>query len=216
MLSRVKSSTEGCGCAPLTNSIRTLLAVLCGSVCTRVIRRAESPLNSASSHQVSSASCGRTTESVPPVRSSSDAFARSEGHDSESSWRAQVRALSGHLRLLLKNGGLLTMASNNGELLYVSASQLIISIRLLHGESATFSVACAAAPLSISTPTIVALLRCAHIIAIRPLPVPISRMRLQCDMLAQLPSRQPSVPTFIAQRSCLIINCLNWNISLLI
>ena len=50
--------------------------------------------------------------------------------------------------------------------------------------------------------------------AIMPVPVPMSRMLF--PPLAHAPIRTPSVPTFMAQRSCLMANCLNWNTFLFI
>jgi hypothetical protein len=43
-----------------------------------------------------------------------------------------------------------------------------------------------------------------------PVPQPMSNTR--CPPRAQAPTKTPSVPTFIAQRSCCISNCLNVNL----
>lgn len=53
--------------------------------------------------------------------------------------------------------------------------------------------------------------RCAAISAINPLPEPISSIVPAPSPSNQAPNKTPSVPTFIAQRSCLMMNCLNWN-----
>lgn len=49
--------------------------------------------------------------------------------------------------------------------------------------------------------------RCAIMSEISPVPEPMSRIRL--PPCAHAPSKTPSVPTFMAQRSCSISNCLN-------
>lgn len=86
---------------------------------------------------------------------------------------------------------------------------LIIVILSLHGEFFTFSVALSAAVRSISIPVIWAFERCAAIIDINPVPAPMSRIRVLLVVSNHAPSRQPSVPTFMAQPSCSIVNCLN-------
>lgn len=72
-----------------------------------------------------------------------------------------------------------------------------------HGDWLIFSCACAAASLSSSTASIITLssVRCASINANNPLPAPISRQRFTPATGAHAPSKMPSVPTFIAQRS---------------
>lgn len=91
---------------------------------------------------------------------------------------------------------------------FVKSSQ-IISTLLLHGDFFTFSTACLAASFSISMPVIWAVLRCAAISDIKPVPAPTSSILLQEFVSNQAPSRQPSVPTFIAHNSCSMVNCLN-------
>ena len=88
-------------------------------------------------------------------------------------------------------------------------SALTIVTLSLHGEFFTFSVALSAAVLSISIPVIWAFERCAAIMDISPVPAPMSSIRLLLVVSNHAPSRQPSVPTFMAQPSCSIVNCLN-------
>lgn len=83
-----------------------------------------------------------------------------------------------------------------------------ISTLSRNGLAITFSLACPQASASISIPTTSASgKRCAIISEISPVPEPMSRIRL--PPCAHAPSKTPSVPTFMAQRSCSISNCLN-------
>lgn len=83
-----------------------------------------------------------------------------------------------------------------------------ISTLSRNGLAITFSLACPQASASISIPTTSASgKRCAIMSEINPVPEPMSRIRL--PPCAHAPSKTPSVPTFMAQRSCSISNCLN-------
>lgn len=83
-----------------------------------------------------------------------------------------------------------------------------ISTLLRNGLAITFSLACPHASASISIPTTSASgKRCAIMSEISPVPEPMSRIRL--PPCAHAPSKTPSVPTFMAHRSCSISNCLN-------
>ena len=86
--------------------------------------------------------------------------------------------------------------------------QHTISTLSRNGLAITFSLACPHASASISIPTTSASgKRCAIMSDISPVPEPMSRIRQ--PPCAHAPSKTPSVPTFMAQRSCSISNCLN-------
>ena len=144
--------------------------------------------------------------------------------------RAIVLLLSGFFKLSTKNGGLLTIASKTPAAFKPSAVpeasavskvsavfeappkscslQHSISTLSRNGLAITFSLACPQASASISIPTTSASgKRCAIMSEISPVPEPMSRIRL--PPCAHAPSKTPSVPTFMAQRSCSISNCLN-------
>ena len=92
----------------------------------------------------------------------------------------------------------------------VRASACITAMRLPKGDAAQFAAACCAASASMSMASMCACgLRCAAINAIRPVPVPMSSMRRASSMWHHAPSSTPSVPTFMAQRSWAMSNCLN-------
>lgn len=133
-------------------------------------------------------------------------------------------------KLSTKNGGLLTIASKTPADFKSSAAskasavpeasaaseappkscslQHSISTLSRNGLAITFSLACPQASASISIPTTSASgKRCAIMSEISPVPEPMSRIRL--PPCAHAPSKTPSVPTFMAQRSCSISNCLN-------
>lgn len=129
-------------------------------------------------------------------------------------------------KLSTKNGGLLTIASKTPAAfkpLAVSKASAVfetpappkscslqhsISTLSRNGLAITFSLACPQASASISIPTTSASgKRCAIMSEISPVPEPMSRIRL--PPCAHAPSKTPSVPTFMAQRSCSISNCLN-------
>ena len=77
------------------------------------------------------------------------------------------------------------------------------------GDLATFSRACATASASMSMPTTSAAgKRCAIMSAMSAVPVPMSRIR--GPPCAHAPSSVPSVPTFMAHRSCQTQNWRNW------
>ena len=137
---------------------------------------------------------------------------------------AIVLLLSGFFKLSTKNGGLLTIASKTPAAFKPSAVskasaaseappkscrlQHSISTLLRNGLAITFSLPCPQASASISIPTTSASgKRCAIMSEISPVPEPMSRIRL--PPCAHAPSKTPSVPTFMAQRSCSISNCLN-------
>lgn len=137
---------------------------------------------------------------------------------------AIVLLLSGFFKLSTKNGGLLTIASKTPAAFKPSAVskasaaseappkscslQHSISTLLRNGLAITFSLACPQASASISIPTTSASgKRCAIMSEISPVPEPMSRILL--PPCAHAPSKTPSVPTFMAQRSCSISNCLN-------
>ena len=139
---------------------------------------------------------------------------------------AIILLLSGFFKLSTKNGGLLTIASKTPASFKPSAVskasaafeipappkscslQHSISTLSRNGLAITFSLACPQASASISIPTTSASgKRCAIMSEISPVPEPMSRIRL--PPCAHAPSKTPSVPTFMAQRSCSISNCLN-------
>lgn len=132
-------------------------------------------------------------------------------------WRAVVRWTSGHSSEFTKYGGLLTIASKQPQNSWTA--HCITVIFFAKGDAAAFMRVCVTAPSSMSIAVIsVVGKRCAIIRLMRPVPVPMSRIvgGICCEdcsfgSSAQAPSRQPSVPTFIAQRSCSIVNCLNVN-----
>ncbi len=90
-------------------------------------------------------------------------------------------------------------------------SPVITVILSAQGDACTFSLACAAASGSISTANNSdSGDLCAAMRAIRPVPVPMSRILLGLSwMVAHAPRSTPSVPTFMAHRFCQIVNCLN-------
>lgn len=132
-------------------------------------------------------------------------------------WRAVVRWTSGHSSEFTKYGGLLTIASKLPQNSW--AAHCITVIFFAKGDAAAFMRVCATAPSSMSIAVMAVVgKRCAIIRLMSPVPVPMSRRvggicGEDCSFgsSAQAPSRQPSVPTFIAQRSCSIVNCLNVN-----
>ena len=193
----------------LRNSIITRFASFRGVVLMYVIRLAANLKLFADVSHSFFMSQGIIMEIVPSCVSRPLAALKNASLPKLSLCRASVRDVLSHLRLLTKYGGLLTIVSNIISVAYLSKSQFIISMRLFHGELLTFSLACIAAASSISIPVIRALHRCAAIIAMSPLPVPISRMRQLLMQSNQPPNRQPSVPTFMAHPPCSIVNCLN-------
>ncbi len=91
------------------------------------------------------------------------------------------------------------------------------AILSFQGDRFIFSWACATAAGSISTASIWATgFRWAAIRANSPEPVPMSKIVRACKRGAHAPISTPSVPTFMAHRSCLISNCLNLKLLLLI
>ena len=81
--------------------------------------------------------------------------------------------------------------------------------RMAHSEFLKFSAAWAAASGSGSIPVMRAESDlCAIISAISPLPVPTSRISPEGHTSVHAPSSTPSVPTFMAQRSCHTVKCL--------
>jgi len=80
-----------------------------------------------------------------------------------------------------------------------------------HGLVAAFSRACCEEGPSISMAVILASDRWASIMARSPVPVPTSSAVRTSVTSAQAPSSTPSVPTLKTDRSCRILNCLNWN-----
>ena len=80
-----------------------------------------------------------------------------------------------------------------------------------NGLAWTFSLACWQAFVSMSMAvTCDCGKRCAIMSAINPVPVPMSRIRNPLPD-AHAPSRTPSVPTFMPQRSWWMVNCLKEN-----
>ena len=84
-----------------------------------------------------------------------------------------------------------------------------------HRLFAAFSRACSIESSSISIPVMCRVgALCASMRAISPEPQPTSRASCACPISAHEPRSTPSVPTFMAQRSCFTVNCLNLNDSL--
>ena len=81
-------------------------------------------------------------------------------------------------------------------------------IRSLHSEFAAFWNACSEASGSISTAVTLAAPRCAAMMATNPVPHPTSSTVFPHSIGNHAPSRTPSVPTFMEQRSCSIRKCL--------
>ena len=167
---------------------------------------------------------GTIAEKIPSSESSRFTPANKSRNGRLSVCRAIVLLLSGFFKLSTKNGGLLTIASKTPAAFKPSAAskasavseappkscslQHSISTLSRNGLAITFSLACPQASASISIPTISASgKRCAIMSEISPVPEPMSRIRL--PPCAHAPSKTPSVPTFMAQRSCSISNCLN-------
>lgn len=167
---------------------------------------------------------GTIAEKMPSSESSRFTPANKSRNGRLSVCLAIVLLLSGFFKLSTKNGGLLTIASKTPAAFKPSAVpeasaaseappkscslQHSISTLSLNGLAITFSLACPQASASISIPTTSASgKRCAIMSEISPVPEPMSRIRL--PPCAHAPSKTPSVPTFMAQRSCSISNCLN-------
>ena len=179
---------------------------------------------------------GTIAEKIPSSESSRFTPANKSRNGRLSVCLAIVLLLSGFFKLSTKNGGLLTIASKTlEEASEAPASkapvskapvfkpavsdaqpsapkscslQHSISTLSRNGLAFTFSLACPQASASISIPTTSASgKRCAIMSEISPVPEPMSRIRL--PPCAHAPSKTPSVPTFMAQRSCSISNCLN-------
>ena len=172
----------------------------------------------------STTSTGTIAEKIPSSESSRFTPANKSRNGRLSVCLAIVLLLSGFFKLSTKNGGLLTIASKTPAAFKPSAVskasaasevppkscslQLSISTLSRNGLAITFSLACPQASASISIPTTSASgKRCAIMSEISPVPEPMSRIRL--PPCAHAPSKTPSVPTFMAQRSCSISNCLN-------
>ena len=172
----------------------------------------------------STTSTGTIAEKIPSSESSRFTPANKSRNGRLSVCLAIVLLLSGFFKLSTKNGGLLTIASKTPAAFKPSAvskasaasevppksCSLKHSISTLsrNGLAITFSLACPQASASISIPTTSASgKRCAIMSEISPVPEPMSRIRL--PPCAHAPSKTPSVPTFMAQRSCSISNCLN-------
>ena len=169
---------------------------------------------------------GTIAEKIPSSESSRFTPANKSRNGRLSVCLAIVLLLSGFFKLSTKNGGLLTIASKTPAAFKPSAVpeasavfetpappkscslQHSISTLSRNGLAITFSLACPQASASISIPTTSASgKRCAIMSEISPVPEPMSRIRL--PPCAHAPSKTPSVPTFMAQRSCSISNCLN-------
>ena len=169
---------------------------------------------------------GTIAEKIPSSESSRFTPANKSRNGRLSVCLAIVLLLSGFFKLSTKNGGLLTIASKTPAAFKPSAVpeasavfetpappkscslQHSISTLSRNGLAITFSFACPQASASISIPTTSASgKRCAIMSEISPVPEPMSRIRL--PPCAHAPSKTPSVPTFMAQRSCSISNCLN-------
>ncbi len=167
---------------------------------------------------------GTIAEKIPSSESSRFTPANKSRNGRLSVCLAIVLLLSGFFKLSTKNGGLLTIASKTPAAFKPSAVskasavfetppkscslQHSISTLSRNGLAITFSLACLQASASISIPTTSASgKRCAIMSEISPVPEPMSRIRL--PPCAHAPSKTPSVPTFMAQRSCSISNCLN-------
>ena len=172
----------------------------------------------------STTSTGTIAEKIPSSESSRFTPANKSRNGRLSVCLAIVLLLSGFFKLSTKNGGLLTIASKTPAAFKPSAVskasaasevppkscslQHSISTLSRNGLAITFSLACPQASASISIPTTSASgKRCAIMSEISPVPEPMSRIRL--PPCAHAPSKTPSVPTFMAQRSCSISNCLN-------
>ena len=172
----------------------------------------------------STTSTGTIAEKIPSSESSRFTPANKSRNGRLSVCLAIVLLLSGFFKLSTKNGGLLTIASKTPVAFKPSAVskasaasevppkscslQHSISTLSRNGLAITFSLACPQASASISIPTTSASgKRCAIMSEISPVPEPMSRIRL--PPCAHAPSKTPSVPTFMAQRSCSISNCLN-------
>ena len=174
----------------------------------------------------STTSTGTIAEKIPSSESSRFTPANKSRNGRLSVCLAIVLLLSGFFKLSTKNGGLLTIASKIPAAFKPSAVskasavfetpappkscslQHSISTLSRNGLAITFSLACPQASASISIPTTSASgKRCAIMSEISPVPEPMSRIRL--PPCAHAPSKTPSVPTFMAQRSCSISNCLN-------
>lgn len=172
----------------------------------------------------STTSTGTIAEKIPSSESSRFTPANKSRNGRLSVCLAIVLLLSGFFKLSTKNGGLLTIASKTPAAFKPSAVskasaasevppkscslQHSISTLSRNGLAITFSLACPQASASISIPTTSASgKRCAIMSEINPVPEPMSRIRL--PPCAHAPSKTPSVPTFMAQRSCSISNCLN-------
>ena len=122
--------------------------------------------------------------------------------------RAKARPVSSGKVSSVKKGGLHRMASNEVADWYVRISWQMQLTRLLKGLRAMFSRAWLMACSSMSMPSTCATgFLWADMRAMSPVPVPISRIRLPSTQ-PHAPSRTPSVPTFIAQRSWWMLNCL--------
>lgn len=180
---------------------------------------------------------GTIAEKIPSSESSRFTPANKSRNGRLSVCLAIVLLLSGFFKLSTKNGGLLTIASKTPAAFKSAAAsdappsafkpsavpeasaaseappkscslQHSISTLSLNGLAITFSLACPQASASISIPTTSASgKRCAIMSEISPVPEPMSRIRL--PPCAHAPNKTPSVPTFMAQRSCSISNCLN-------
>ena len=172
----------------------------------------------------STTSTGTIAEKIPSSESSRFTPANKSRNGRLSVCLAIVLLLSGFFKLSTKNGGLLTIASKtpadfkSSAVSKASAASEVppkscslqhsISTLSRNGLAITFSLACPQASASISIPTTSASgKRCAIMSEINPVPEPMSRIRL--PPCAHAPSKTPSVPTFMAQRSCSISNCLN-------
>ena len=185
----------------------------------------------------STTSTGTIAEKIPSSESSRFTPANKSRNGRLSVCLAIALLLSGFFKLSTKNGGLLTIASKTPAAFKPSAVsdappsafkpsavskasaasevppkscslQHSISTLSRNGLAITFSLACPQASASISIPTTSASgKRCAIMSEISPVPEPMSRIRL--PPCAHAPSKTPSVPTFMAQRSCSISNCLN-------
>lgn len=172
----------------------------------------------------STTSTGTIAEKIPSSESNRFTPANKSRNGRLSVCLAIVLLLSGFFKLSTKNGGLLTIASKTPAAFKPSAVskasaaseaspkscslQHSISTLSRNGLAITFSLACPQASASISIPTTSASgKRCAIMSEINPVPEPMSRIRL--PPCAHAPSKTPSVPTFMAQRSCSISNCLN-------
>ena len=172
----------------------------------------------------STTSTGTIAEKIPSSESNRFTPANKSRNGRLSVCLAIVLLLSGFFKLSTKNGGLLTIASKtpadfkSSAVSKASAAseaspkscslQHSISTLSRNGLAITFSLACPQASASISIPTTSASgKRCAIMSEISPVPEPMSRIRL--PPCAHAPSKTPSVPTFMAQRSCSISNCLN-------